>query len=569
MKAKVFVFLFCFLFLFTIFLTNVSAVTIEDLYSKDNVFTVKNLTTGETKEVTIPKFTKGDFSKATNYVLVYKNENDYFFQFTSDNKNYIVVYSNISGGYEIRRNGTYQVIGSDVYYQDLGDYYLSSSGNLYGENVYIYSTCDLYKVIDRDEAMQEDLPENAELITSGSLGNYEVDYGTDVSLDDLDKSYFEGYKYIYAYYDNSYVVVYGFNNLDCMEYEYKNGLLQPIFEGDSNNKVISVTYSRNPIKYFSKNVLDTLAFMTVPRVGYNNNNAKLLYNNFDIIYNDVLIASSMDINSYLKLEYEYNEDYTKATIYAILEDGKYDDYIYYSLNGEDWIYKENTFTVEVTYNTEVFFKVEDKNGNIKSTNSVVIDKIKSLSDINFNVTFDFTPTNGSFMFTPILKSNLDRIFFKPIGDLSDFKITELNSNDVVDTEEYIELKNGVTYVVKETKYNIINGFLGGATNINPINLTLSFKILNPQNEEVYTKNYDCILHPYKNSSISGSGVEDINVDWSFSSAVDNIKAFFETSKEFFNLLLQFISDLPMWIVSPLYTLLIFAVILFVYHLLRG
>ena len=383
MKAKVFI-SFCFLFIFTIFLTNVSAVTILDLFSKDNVFTVKSLTTGETKEVTIPKFTKGDFSKATNYVLVYKNENDYFFQFTSYNKNYIVVYSNTSGGYEIRRNGSYQVIGSDVYYQALGDYYLSSSGNLYGENVYIYSTCDLYKVTDRDEAMQEDLPENAELITSGSLGDYEVDYGTDVSLDDLDKSYFEGYKYIYAYYDNSYVVVYGFNNLDCIEYEYKNGLLQPIFKGDSNNKVISVTYSRNPIKYFNKNVLDTLAFMTVPRVGYNNNNAKLLYNNFDIIYNDVLIAPSMeddtigDPNSRLQISHEYNEDNTECKINATIKDGSFTDKIFYSnyMPGPSGhLLTKQPFPIDgitVTENQSLFFQAEDKDGNIIATNSISI-----------------------------------------------------------------------------------------------------------------------------------------------------------------------------------------------------
>lgn len=457
MKAKVFI-SFCFLFIFTIFLTNVSAVTIGDLYSKDNVFTVKNLTTGETKEVTIPKFTKGDFSKATNYVLVYKNENDYFFQFTSDNKNYIVVYSIISGGYEIRHNGYYQVIGSNVYYQTLGDYYLSSSGNLYDENVYIYSTCDLYKVTDRDEAMQEDLPENAELITSGSMED------------------------------------------------------------------------------------DTIG----------------------------------DPNSRLQISYEYNEDNTECKINATIKDGAFTDKIFYSndlpsITGQGLITKK-AFPIDgitITDNQALFFQAEDKDGNIIATNSVSINGLGILSDDKFSVKFEFN--NNKMDFTPSI--SMDQyayysIFFKLSN--SDF----IESSDFNNLSENNQVENNYTYRIistsdKEITFDIIFEIMNNKTG--SICLTKSYKI------RLSKYSIDSVGEGIIVGGIIGdrpSGVVGDNesigdLDWSFSNSVNNIKDFFNNAKEFFNLVLIFINDLPSWIVAPLYTLLVFAVILFVYHLLRG
>lgn len=458
MKAKVFI-SFCFLFIFTIFISNVSATTIEDLYSKDNVFTVKNLLTGETKEVTIPKFTKGDLSEATNYVLVYKNVNDYFFQFTSDNKNYIVVYSNISGGYEIRRNGSYQVIGSDVYYQDLGDYYLSSSGNLYGENVYIYSTCDLYKVTDRDEAMQEDLPENAELITS--------------SMED-----------------------------------------------------------------------DTIG----------------------------------DPNSRLQVTYEYNEDNTECKINATIKDGSFTDKIFYSnympgITGE--LLTKIPFPIDgitITDNQSLFFQAEDKDGNIIATNSISIYNIGKLSSDLFNVTFNFSKGSGVTSWVTVLPSIADNqsiyydLYYKIVTDdlfastsghfAKDY--TRINNNEKMSYESTIDCK-----------------------------FTLFFEIRNSVTGEVaLTKSYDVFLsmaagsgiHDDSNGGITGGTVNGepvfdfdwaVNIDWSLPAAVENIKNFFETSEEFLNLVVVFLSILPLWIVMPLYTFIILAGIIFVFHAIRG
>lgn len=472
MKAKVFVFLFCFLFIFTIFISNVSATTIEDLYSKDNVFTVKNLTTGETKEVTIPKFTKGDFSKATNYVLVYKNENDYFFQFTSDNKNYIVVYSNISGGYEIRRNGTYQVIGSDVYYQDLGDYYLSSSGNLYGENVYIYSTCDLYKVIDRDEAMQEDLPENAELITSGSMDD------------------------------------------------------------------------------------DTIG----------------------------------DPNSRLQVTYEYNEDNTECKINATIKDGSFTDKIFYSnyMPGPSGhLLTKQPFPIDgitVTENQSLFFQAEDKDGNIIATNSISIYGIGKLNPELFIVDID-VESGGHAYFTPRLLNSgyiYNDIYCK-IDNVSGLRITKDGFN--LDLTDYAsEFAEGKLISSGQT-WNIANFSFSDCT------FNIHFEIKNRETGvTMLTKTYNLTIKLKSNGSINGgtinSGQDDeeimtpdnddninndlnVGIDWSLESSIDNIKNFFVTATEFFNLVIVFLSSLPMWIIMPIYTFLILAGIIFVFHAIRG
>lgn len=457
MKAKVFVFLFCFLFLFTIFLTNVSAVTIEDLYSKDNAFTVKNLTTGDTKDVTIPKLTKGDFSKSINFMLFYYGIDNYSFVFLEEG-NYFVFYQREDGGCELRIQGSYQNIGGNIYINNLKDNYLSSVGNLYNDDIYIYSTCDLYKVANSDEAMQDTLPENAELIISGSMED------------------------------------------------------------------------------------DTIG----------------------------------DLNSRLQITYEYNEDNTECKINATIKDGAFTDKIYYSndmpsISGQGLITKK-AFPIDgitIIDNQSLFFQAEDKDGNIIATNSVSINGLGRLSEDKFSVKFEFN--NNKMDFTPSI--SMDQyvyysIFFKLSN--SDF----IESSDFNNLSENNQVENNYTYRIistsdKEITFDIIFEIMNNKTG--SICLTKSYKI-RLSKYSIDSVGEGAIVGGIigdKPSGVVGDNESIGDIDWSFSNSVNNIKDFFNNAKEFFNLVLIFINDLPSWIVAPLYTLLVFAVILFVYHLLRG
>ena len=422
------------------------------------------------------------------------------------------------------------------------------------------------------------------------IGDYEVRYGTDVSLDDIkskDSSsggYFSKFKYYYILYTHESIYCYHFNDLNLLRYTVTdNNSLSPVFDASEENVLRRVVYDLGTYNIVSNvDFTSSTGLIELPRVGYSNENYYLLAHNFDIIYNDVLIAPSMDDdsiadpNSRLQVTYEYNEDNTECKINATIKDGAFTDKIYYSndmpsISGQGLITKK-AFPIDgitIIDNQSLFFQAEDKDGNIIATNSVSINGLGRLSEDKFSVKFEFN--NNKMDFTPSI--SMDQyvyysIFFKLSN--SDF----IESSDFNNLSENNQVENNYTYRIistsdKEITFDIIFEIMNNKTG--SICLTKSYKI------RLSKYSIDSVGEGIIVGGIIGdrpSGVVGDNesigdIDWSFSNSVNNIKDFFNNAKEFFNLVLIFINDLPGWIVAPLYTLLIFAVILFVYHLLRG
>lgn len=422
------------------------------------------------------------------------------------------------------------------------------------------------------------------------IGDYEVRYGTDVSLDDVKSNdnescgHFTNFKYYYIMYTHEAIYGWYFNDLNLLTYDInENGCLQPVYKANSDNSVHRVVYRLSDYVVVSHtNETSDCGFIEVPCVGVSYENYYLLAHNFDIVYNDKIIAPSMtddtigDPNSRLQVTYEYNEDNTECKINATIKDGSFTDKIFYSndmpsISGQGLITKK-AFPIDgitIIDNQSLFFQAEDKDGNIIATNSVSINGLGRLSDDKFSVKFEFN--NNKMDFTPSI--SMDQyayysIFFKLSN--SDF----IKSSDFNNLSENNQVENNYTYRIistsdKEITFNIIFEIMNNKTG--SICLTKSYKIrlskysIDSVGEGVIVGG----IIGDKPSGVVGDNESIGDIDWSFSNSVNNIKDFFNNAKEFFNLVLIFINDLPGWIVAPLYTLLIFAVILFVYHLLRG
>lgn len=422
------------------------------------------------------------------------------------------------------------------------------------------------------------------------IDNYEVRYGTDVSLDDVKSNdnepcgHFTNFKYYYIMYTHEAIYGFYFNNLDLLTYDItEKGCLRPVYKANSDNSVHRVGYILSDYVIFSHtNETSDCGFIEVPCVGVSYENYYLLAHNFDIVYNDKIIAPSMtddsigDPNSRLQVTYEYNEDNTECKINATIKDGSFTDKIYYSndmpsISGQGLITKK-AFPIDgitIIDNQSLFFQAEDKDGNIIATNSVSINGLGRLSEDKFSVKFEFN--NNKMDFTPSI--SMDQyvyysIFFKLSN--SDF----IESSDFNNLSENNQVENNYTYRIistsdKEITFDIIFEIMNNKTG--SICLTKSYKIrlskysIDSVGEGVIVGG----IIGDKPSGVVGDNESIGDIDWSFSNSVNNIKDFFNNAKEFFNLVLIFINDLPGWIVAPLYTLLIFAVILFVYHLLRG
>lgn len=422
------------------------------------------------------------------------------------------------------------------------------------------------------------------------IDNYEVRYGTDVSLDDVKSNdnescgHFTNFKYYYIMYTHEAIYGWYFNDLNLLTYDInENGCLRPVYKANSDNSVHRVVYSLSDYVIISHtNETSDCGFIEVPCVGVSYENYYLLAHNFDIVYNDKIIAPSMtddsiaDPNSRLQISYEYNEDNTECKINATIKDGSFTDKIYYSndmpsISGQGLITKK-AFPIDgitIIDNQSLFFQAEDKDGNIIATNSVSINGLGRLSEDKFSVKFEFN--NNKMDFTPSI--SMDQyvyysIFFKLSN--SDF----IESSDFNNLSENNQVENNYTYRIistsdKEITFDIIFEIMNNKTG--SICLTKSYKIrlskysIDSVGEGVIVGG----IIGDKPSGVVGDNESIGDIDWSFSNSVNNIKDFFNNAKEFFNLVLIFINDLPGWIVAPLYTLLIFAVILFVYHLLRG
>lgn len=420
--------------------------------------------------------------------------------------------------------------------------------------------------------------------------DYEVRYGTDVSLDDIkskDSSsggYFSKFKYYYILYTHEAIYCYHFNDLNLLRYTVTdNNSLSPVFDASEENVLRRVVYDLGTYNIVSNvEFTSSIGLIELPRVGYSNENYYLLAHNFDIIYNDVLIAPSMeddtigDLNSRLQITYEYNEDNTECKINATIKDGAFTDKIYYSndmpsISGQGLITKK-AFPIDgitIIDNQSLFFQAEDKDGNIIATNSVSINGLGRLSEDKFSVKFEFN--NNKMDFTPSI--SMDQYVYYSI-------FFKLSNSDFIESSNFNNLSEN-NQVENNYTYRIIS------TSDKEITFDIIFEIMNNKTGSIcLTKSYKIRLSKYsidsvgegaivggiigdKPSGVVGDNESIGDIDWSFSNSVNNIKDFFNNAKEFFNLVLIFINDLPSWIVAPLYTLLVFAVILFVYHLLRG
>lgn len=246
----------------------------------------------------------------------------------------------------------------------------------------------------------------------------------------------------------------------------------------------------------------------------------------------------------------------------------------------------------VTENQSLFFQAEDKDGNILATNSISIYKIGNLTADCFNVSFNFSKGTGTTSWVEVLPNlNLNQssyydIYYK-IGIDNVLSLTsstghlvteynQINNNEkmVFNTisgakfKLYFELRNKVDGNIGLTKsYNIdlksANAVQSGisSNNENSGGSSITGGIINEgtENEEIMT--------PSNDKNIANS--YDIDTDWELSSAIDNTKFFFSTAVDFINLILNFLSQFPSWIIVPLSTLFWLGIIIFVIHAIRG
>lgn len=239
----------------------------------------------------------------------------------------------------------------------------------------------------------------------------------------------------------------------------------------------------------------------------------------------------------------------------------------------------------LTENQSLFFQAEDKDGNIIAKNSLSIYGIGKMNPDNFEVSFE--KTDNYVTFIPRLKHNghiYNDIYCKIANvDYNKIQVAK-EKDDAVSFKNYVEeFKNF---------YNIGDGMPWSVHNVSmdDLNLKIYFEVRNKVTAQVMvTKNYDFSLYTSSSPTIDGGVINEgkddeqimtpdndknidndsLNVDWSLENSVDNIKNFFGITKEFFNLIILFLKDLPSWIVVPLYTLFILAIIIFVFHVIRG
>lgn len=420
-----------------------------------------------------------------------------------------------------------------------------------------------------------------------------VRFSDEYKIENYDISMLSGYKYIFAVRGETYTEIVGFNDLSHIKYEYSDSgnALRVIFlsrDLTKNDKAIKVQYLSSDFSYFY-----TFKFQggqngnsllnAIPLEG--DESSYLFYTNFDIVFDGLETFPSMtddtigDPNSRLQISHEYNEDNTECKINATIKDGSFTDKIFYSnympsISGG--LITKKAFPIDgitITDNQSLFFQAEDKDGNIIATNSISIYNIGKLSPDLFNVTFNFSKGSGTSSWVDVFPSIADNqsvyydLYYKISSDQELIasssghyarEFTQINNNEKMNFQSIVECK-----------------------------FTLYFEVRNSVTGNVaLTKSYDIVLdmqagsgvNDNTNGGITGGTVNgepvfdfdfEYNIDWSLPAAVENIKNFFETSEEFLNLVIVFLSSLPMWIIMPIYTFLILAGIIFVFHAIRG
>lgn len=246
--------------------------------------------------------------------------------------------------------------------------------------------------------------------------------------------------------------------------------------------------------------------------------------------------------------------------------------------------------IDLTNNQTVYFQAENKDGNIIATNFININRIGKLNPDLFYVEFEQgdSTTNGSIYFTPKLSGDtINNQIFCKISDphFSGLIVGEGESifdyffNDSQEFSNFHNIGPNHTWWIDVNDKQIHN-----------VNLT--FIIKNRTTEEIMlTKSYDLMVSPRgQDSHVTGGVINpgqddeqqmtpdndtnlknniDLNIDWNSGNAVSTIKDFFNTAKDFFNLILNFLNQMPNWIIIPLYTLFMLAIIVFIFHVIRG
>lgn len=371
--------------------------------------------------------------------------------------------------------------------------------------------------------------------------------------------------------------------------------------------VQSFVYLRSSNSKFDKTCILTDYINTIPI--YTDNTFSEIFAGCSVNQDDTIGDPTSD----LQLSYEYNEDNTSCHINATLKGGEFTDQIYYSnyepgITGE--LLSKKAFPkdgIDVTENQSLFFQAEDKDGNILAKNSISIFGIGKLDPTNFIVDIDTSDNkikfnakilNNGWVYNKILCKIYDNDAEKEEDSLNNLRIHTIQEGAAVPyTEDLTDsFKNSKFCEIGQNhEYTLINNSLSTK------NITLYFEVRNRETDEVMlTQKYDCnidsITSPsLKNENSVNSGVinegqddeqildetndkniannsngnSSLSLDWSISSARDTIKEFFTTAKEFFNLILDFVNQLPKWITVPLYTLFMLAIVVFVFHVIRG
>lgn len=148
--------------------------------------------------------------------------------------------------------------------------------------------------------------------------------------------------------------------------------------------------------------------------------------------------------------------------------------------------------------------------------------------------------------------------FHIIGHGKDFTIVN-NSSKEKKITLYFEIRNRITGEVMLTQHYNITSKNAGITDDNS---TVDGGIINEGEDD------EIILTPDNDENIANNG-GGLSIDWSVDNSINTVKDFFNNAVEFFNLILNFLNQLPSWITIPLYTLFTLAIIIFVYHVIRG
>lgn len=297
-----------------------------------------------------------------------------------------------------------------------------------------------------------------------------------------------------------------------------------------------------------------------------------------------------DKDSRIKIFTQYNDDFSQCHVGVTVDNLNYSDELLYSVslyindtsNGEPLGSAQKSFPavgIDLSNNCRLDFYLYDVDDNLVASNYVIIKQIKNFKVENFTVLLNEEDEN-TLTFTPELFVNMDNMYgirgsVTNCSNPNNLRILERNSSSDIDFLDTYELTNFSLYFVH--------------TSIFPQELTLNFEIYERStNTVVYSCSYDFHFssdgNTIDNMIENGNKREDFgkyeidldgmsydlkNFDFSFSNAISSISDFFNTATGLFSLLFTYLNSFPAWIVFPLYTFFMLAIVVFVITAIRG